>query len=92
VGAGAVQRDCVLRENGPGYDIKIHELATGQTRQITFSEGSNESPSYSPSGRHLAFHVVAWFRSLAGVHDRPRRQRPAQVTRSGNNQTPDWSN
>ena len=24
-------------------------------RQLTFGEGSNESPAYSPNGRHLAF-------------------------------------
>ena len=28
---------------------------TGATRQITFGEGSNESPAYSPNGRHIAF-------------------------------------
>lgn len=77
--------------NGPGYDIKIHELATGQTRQLTFSEGSNEGPSYSPSGRHLAFtssrsglvQVFTIGRDGNGLR---------QVTRSGNNQTPAWSN
>ena len=77
--------------NGPGYDIKIHELATGQTRQLTFSEGTNESPAYSPSGRHLAFtssrsglvQVFTIGRDGNGLR---------QVTRTGNNQTPDWSN
>ena len=76
---------------GPGYDIKIYELATRQTRQITFGEGSNESPSYSPSGRHLAFtstrgsgqQVYTIGRDGNGLR---------QVTRSGNNQTPAWSN
>jgi len=76
---------------GPGYDVKIHELATGQTRQLTFGEGSNESPAYSPSGRHLAFtstrsglvQVYTIGRDGNGLH---------QVTRTGNNQTPDWSN
>ena len=76
---------------GPGYDIKVHELATGQTRQITFGEGSNESPAYSPSGRHLAFtstrsglmQVYTIGRDGTGLR---------QVTRTGNNQYPDWSN
>ena len=40
---------------GPGFDIKIYDFASAETRQITFGEGSNESPSYSPNGRHLAF-------------------------------------
>ena len=78
--------------NGPGYDIKIHELATGQTRQITFSEGSNESPSYSPSGRHLAF-TSSRGSGLSQVYTIGRDGNGLrQVTRTGNNQTPDWSN
>ena len=40
---------------GPAFDIKIYDVASGQTRQITFGEGSNEGPAYSPNGRHLAF-------------------------------------
>ena len=76
---------------GPGYDIKVHELATGMTRQITFSEGSNEGAAYSPSGRHLAFQstrsgpiqIFTIGRDGNGLR---------QITRSGNNQTADWSN
>jgi TolB protein len=40
---------------GPGYDIKILNIAAGETRQITFGEGSNESPAWAPNGRHMAF-------------------------------------
>src|SRR4029453_3472972 len=40
---------------GPGTDIKILELATGAVRQLTFGEGPNESPSFAPNGRHIAF-------------------------------------
>jgi TolB protein len=40
---------------GSGYDIKVYTLATQEVRQLTSSEGSNESPSYAPNGRHLAF-------------------------------------
>jgi Tol biopolymer transport system component len=77
--------------NGPGYDIKVFDLATRQTRQITFSEGSNESPAYSPSGRHLAF--TSTRSGLVQVFTIGRDGNGLrQVTRSGNNQTPDWSN
>ncbi len=41
--------------SGPGYDIRIYDLATQERRQLTSGEGSNESPSYAPNGRHLAF-------------------------------------
>ena len=77
--------------NGPGYDIKIHNLKTGQTRQLTFSEGTNESPSYSPSGRHLAFSSTrAGLVQIFTIGSDGNGLR--QITRSGNNQTPDWSN
>jgi TolB protein len=77
--------------NGPGYDIKVFDLATRQTRQLTFSEGSNESPAYSPSGRHLAF--TSTRSGLVQVFTIGRDGNGLrQVTRTGNNQTPDWSN
>src|SRR5687768_17110699 len=41
--------------SGPGFDIKIYDVATGQTRTLTDGAGTNESPAFSPSGRHLAF-------------------------------------
>ena len=77
--------------SGPGYDIKVHEPGTGITRQLTFGEGTNESPAYSPSGRHIAFtstragniQVFTVGRDGNGLR---------QITRTGNNQTPDWSN
>ena len=76
---------------GPGYDIKAYDVATGVTRRVTFGEGSNESPSYSPSGRHLAFtstraggvQIFTIGRDGRGVK---------QITRDGNNRTPSWSN
>ena len=77
--------------NGPGYDIKVYDLATRQSRQITFSEGSNESPAYSPSGRHLAF--TSTRSGLVQVFTIGRDGNGLrQITRTGNNQTPDWSN
>ena len=76
---------------GPGYDIKVYDVATGVTRRVTFGEGSNESPSYSPNGRHLAFtstraggvQIFTIGRDGRGVK---------QITRDGNNRTPSWSN
>jgi TolB protein len=76
---------------GPGFDIKVHEMTTGITRQLTFGEGTNESPAYSPTGRHLAFtstrsgnvQVFTIGRDGNGLR---------QITRGGNNQMPDWSN
>jgi TolB protein len=75
---------------GPGYDIKVYDLASGRTTQITFGEGSNESPAYSPNGRHVAF--VSTRTGRANVFTIGRDGRGAQqITRDGNNYTPSWS-
>jgi TolB protein len=75
---------------GPGFDVKVLDLATGQTRQLTFGEGSNESPAFAPNGRHIVFtstragktHVFTMARDGKDVH---------QLTKAGNNEKPDWS-
>lgn len=76
---------------GPGYDIKIYDLATGATRQVTFGEGTNESPAYSPNGRHLAFTSTRAGRVQIFTIGRDGRG-VKQVTRDGANFTPAWSN
>jgi TolB protein len=75
---------------GPGYDLKILNIASGETRQITFGEGSNESPAWSPNGRHLAFMSTRAGRSQIFTVDRDGRNL-RQLTKEGNNQTPNWS-
>jgi TolB protein len=76
---------------GPGYDIKVYDLASGQTKQITFGEGTNESPAYSPNGRHIAFTSTRAGRVQVFTIGRDGRG-VKQVTRDGNNYTPAWSN
>ena len=76
---------------GGGFDIKVFDLATGQVKQITFGEGSNESPAYSPNGRHIAFTSTRAGRSQIFTIARDGRN-PRQVTRDGANFTPAWSN
>jgi TolB protein len=76
--------------SGPGFDIRILDLATGERRTLTFGEGSNESPSYAPNGRHVVFSTTRWGRSQIAVIGRDGRGL-RQITRAGNNYTPDWS-
>ena len=77
-------------QTGRGYDIKVYDLASGQTKQITFGEGSNESPAYSPNGRHIAF--VSTRSGRANVFTIGRDGRGVQqITRDGSNYTPSWS-
>lgn len=75
---------------GPGFDIKILNIASGETRQITFGEGTNESPVWAPNGRHLAFMSTRQGRSQIFTVDRDGRNL-RQITRDGNNTTPHWS-
>ena len=75
---------------GPGYDIKVFDFATDETRQITFGEGSNESPAYSANGRHLAFTSTRAGRVQVFTVGRDGKN-VRQVTRAGSNFTPDWS-
>jgi TolB protein len=78
-------------QSGPGYDIRIHDVATGQKRTMTDGVGTNESPAFSPNGRHIAFissrlgkmHIFTMGRDGRGLR---------QITRAGNNTYPNWSN
>lgn len=75
---------------GPGYDIKVYDLAAGVARQITFGEGSNESPAYAPNGRHLAFTSTRSGKNQVYIIGRDGKDL-RQTTKSGNNYTPAWS-
>ena len=76
---------------GPGFDIKVVDLATNEVRQLTFGQGSNESPSYSPNGRHLAFSSSRGNGDkqiyLIGRDGRGLKK----LTSRGNNEMPSWS-
>ncbi|HYB94994.1 MAG TPA: Tol-Pal system beta propeller repeat protein TolB [Vicinamibacterales bacterium] len=77
-------------KTGPGFDIKILNIERGETRQITFGEGSNESPAWAPNGRHLAFMSTRAGRSQIFTVDKDGRNL-RQLTRDGNNSMPHWS-
>jgi len=76
---------------GPGFDIKVINLSTREVIQLTHGEGSNESPAYSPNGRHIAF--MSTRKGNAQIFTMTRDGRDLkQVTTSGTNETPAWSN
>jgi len=77
-------------KTGPGFDIKILNIGTGETRQITFGEGNNESPAWSPNGRHLAFVSTRAGREQVFTVDRDGKNL-RQITKEGNNKYPHWS-
>jgi TolB protein len=75
---------------GSIYNIKVLDLATGRVRALTFGEGSNETPSWAPNGRHLAFWSTRTGSAQIFTVDADGKN-VRQVTRSGNNQQPNWS-
>jgi TolB protein len=78
------------RTGGRVHDIKVIDMATQQVRQLTFSEGSSESPAFAPNGRHLAFSSTrSGTRQIYTVARTGKDLR--QITRVGNNEMPDWS-
>ncbi len=77
---------------GRGHDIKILALATNTVRQLTFGLGTNESPSYSPNGRHIAFMSTRSASGLKQIYTVARDGRGLRrVTNVGNNEMPSWS-
>jgi TolB protein len=75
---------------GPGYDIMIYDVATAARRQVTFGEGTNESPVFAPNGRHLAFTSTRRGKNQIFVVGRDGKGL-RQLTTVGNNFTPNWS-
>lgn len=77
-------------QNGPGFDIKIYDVSTGQIRVVTDGAGTNESPTFSPNGRHLAFMSTRGGKSQIYTIARDGKQL-ARITNSGANTFPNWS-
>ena len=72
--ARAVQRDRVRGAQRTG--LRHPGARPGDERhasRITFGEGTNESPAFSPNSRHIVFTSTRSGQD-AGVHDRARRQ------------------
>jgi TolB protein len=77
-------------QTGAGFDIRIYDFSTGTTRTITDGIGSNESPAFSPNGRHVAFTSTRQGKEQIFVIDRDGKNL-RQLTRVGKNRYPNWS-
>jgi TolB protein len=77
-------------QTGPGYDIKIYSFATGEAVKVTDGIGSNESPSFSPNGKHIAFTSTRNGKAQVFTVDRDGNNL-RQITREGNNKFASWS-
>jgi TolB protein len=77
-------------QTGPGYDIKVFDFATRTTKTITDGIGTNESPAFSPNGRHIAFTSTRTGKEQIFLIDRDGKNL-RQITRTGANRYPNWS-
>jgi TolB protein len=76
--------------SGPGFDIRLIDVVTGVSRALTFGEGTNESPAFSPNGRHIVFTSTRSGKAQVFTMARDGKD-VRQITRTGNNEKPDWS-
>ncbi len=76
--------------SGPGFDVRIFDVANGSTTTLTDGVGTNESPAFSPTGRHIAFTSTRQGKVQIFTMGRDGKNL-RQLTRSGNNKYPNWS-
>jgi TolB protein len=75
---------------GGGNIVKVFDFQTRSTRALTDAIGNNESPAFSPNGRHVAFvSTRAGKEQIFTIHRDGTGLR--QITRTGTNRYPNWS-
>lgn len=77
-------------QTGAGFDIRLYDVAKGTSTTITDGIGSNESPAFSPNGRHIAFTSTRAGKAQIFLIDRDGNNL-RQITRTGMNRYPNWS-
>ena len=76
--------------SGGGNIIKIFQFSSSSSRNLTDAIGNNESPAFSPNGRHVAFvSSRAGKEQIFTIHRDGSGLR--QITRTGTNRYPNWS-
>ena len=75
---------------GAGNNINVYDFKNNQTRTITDGIGNNESPTFAPNGRHIAFVSSRAGKEQIFTIDRDGKNL-RQITRSGMNRFPNWS-
>jgi TolB protein len=76
--------------SGAGNDIKVYVFGSGEIRTLTDGTGNNESPTFSPNGKHIAFVSTRKGKEQIFTIDRTG-QNLRQITSSGVNRYPNWS-
>jgi Tol biopolymer transport system component len=76
--------------SGAGNDIKVYVFGSGEVRTLTDGIGNNESPAFSPNGKHVAFVSSRAGKEQIFTIDRDGKNL-RQITRAGVNRYPNWS-
>jgi TolB protein len=78
------------KKSGKGFDIYIHDLATGRNSQLTQNSGDNEKPTWSPDGKHIAFQSdrTGKLQIYSMLADGSKLR---ALTSAGENKAPAWS-
>ena len=76
--------------SGPGFDIHVLDLSTGARQVLTFGEGTNESPAFSPNGRHIVFTSTRSGKTQVFTMAKDGKN-VRQITQGRQQQQPDWS-
>lgn len=77
------------RVSGAVFDIVVHSLETNVVRILTSRAGLNESPQWSPNGRHLVFTSTRTGTPQIFTMNRDGSN-TKQITFDGQNTTPSW--
>jgi TolB protein len=73
-----------------GHDIELYDYNTQQARRLTNGEGTNESPSFAPNGRHVLFFTTRWGKEQLAIVDIDGKN-VRRLTIDGANTYPNWS-
>lgn len=73
------------------FDIAVLDLVTLGSQRLTNGPGSNESPTFSPDGRRIAFASTRQGGTQVYSIDARTGGSLEQLTFQGNNSAPDWS-
>ena len=79
------------RKGGNNFRIATSDVVTLETAVLTSSQGSHETPSFSPDGMKIAYAMKLGGRTQIMVMDADGSD-TLQLTHEGNNYAPAWSN
>jgi TolB protein len=79
-------------QNGSGgYDIDLIAVATLKMRVLTDGIGTNESPNFSPNGRHIVFTTTRWGKTQLAIVGLDGKMEKPHLTTLGDNKFPNWA-